>query len=87
MGSVALPTQQFWQRIQLFFMPPSKYPETPYTKYMAKKWVHLYTIVELCFFGLVFKVQKIKTIAIAFPLMTLMCNPARVYLLPRIFTQ
>ena len=68
-------------------MQPSKYPETPYTKYMPKKRVHLYTFVELIFFGLVFTVREIKTIAIAFPLMTLMCIPARVYLLPRIFKQ
>ena len=87
MGLVALPAQQFWQRILLFFMQPTKYPETPYTKYMAKKRIHLYTFVELLFFGLVFTVREIKTIAIAFPLMTLMCIPARVYLLPRIFKQ
>jgi hypothetical protein len=87
MGLVALPAQQFWQRILLFFMQPSKYPETPYTKYMPKKRIHLYTFVELIFFGLVFTVREIKTIAIAFPLMTLMCIPARCYLLPRIFKQ
>ena len=87
MGLVALPAQQFWQRILLFFMQPSKYPETPYTKYMEKKRIHLYTVVELVFFGIVLTVREIKTIAIAFPLMTLMCIPARVYLLPRIFTQ
>jgi hypothetical protein len=87
MGLVALPAQQFWQRILLFFMQPAKYPETPYTKYMKKKRIHLFTVVELCFFGLVLTVREIKTIAIAFPLMTLMCIPARVYLLPRIFKQ
>jgi len=87
MGLVALPAQQFWQRILLFFMQPSKYPVTPYTKYMPIKRVHLYTVVELFFFGLVFTVREIKTIAIAFPLMTLMCIPARVFLLPRIFTR
>lgn len=86
MGLVALPGQQFWQRILLFFMQPSKYTQTPYTKYMEKKRIHLYTVVELCFFGLVLTVREIKTIAIAFPLMTLMCIPARVYMLPRIFT-
>jgi hypothetical protein len=87
MGLVALPGQQFWQRILLFFMQPSKYTVTPYTKYMEKKRIHLYTFVELIFFGIVLTVREIKTIAIAFPLMTLMCIPARVYLLPRIFTQ
>jgi hypothetical protein len=87
MGLVALPAQQFWQRILLFFMQPSKYPDYPYVKYMPKKRVHLYTVVELCFFALVFTVREIKTIAIAFPLMTLMCIPARVYLLPRIFAR
>ena len=87
MGLVALPGQQFWHRILLFFMQPSKYPDYPYVKYMQKKRVHLYTVVELFFFGLVFTVREIKTIAIAFPLMTLLCIPARVYLLPAIFTQ
>jgi len=37
-------------------------------------------------FGIVFTVREIKTIAIAFPLMTLACIPVRVYLLPRIFS-
>ena len=87
MGLVALPAQQFWQRILLFFMQPARYPDYPYVKYMPKKRVHLYTFVELCFFGLVFTVREIKTIAIAFPLMTLLCIPARVYLLPCIFAQ
>jgi len=86
MGLVALPAQQFWQRLQLFCMQPSKYPETPYTKYMPKKRVHLYTFLELIMFGIVFTVREIKTIAIAFPLMTLACIPVRVYLLPRIFS-
>ena len=46
MGLVALPAQQFWQRLLLFFMQPAKYPETPYTVFMESDRVHLYTMIE-----------------------------------------
>jgi len=85
MGLVALPSQQFWQRILLFFMQPSHYPETPYTVFMEKNRIHWYTLVQLLFFGMLYMVKTIKAIAIAFPFFILLCIPARLYLLPRFF--
>ena len=62
-----------------------KYPETPYTVFMEKNRIHLYTIIQLIFFGMLYTVKTIKAIAIAFPFFILLCIPARLYLLPRIF--
>ena len=47
--------------------------------------IHLYTFIQLGFFGLLYMVKTIKTIAIAFPFFILLCIPVRIYLLPRIF--
>jgi len=83
MGLSSLPNIQFWNRFLLFFMQPSGYPETPFTKYMAKSRIHKYTFIQIVFFACVFVVQNTKKIAIAFPLMTLLCIPGRMYLLPK----
>lgn len=85
MGLVALPAQQFWQRILLFFMQPSKYPQTPYTVFMKGHRIHMYTAIQMGFFAVLYGVKTYKTIAIAFPFFILLCIPARIYLLPRIF--
>mmetsp|Transcript_19117 Transcript_19117/g.39564 ORF Transcript_19117/g.39564 Transcript_19117/m.39564 type:complete len:611 (-) Transcript_19117:153-1985(-) len=85
MGLSALPAMQFWNRILLWFQQPSKYPDFVFTRYMDKKKIHMYTIMQLFFFGLVFFVQNYSTISIVFPLMTLLCIPARLYLAPRFF--
>lgn len=87
MGLVALPAQEFWQRILLVFQQPSKHPSTPYTDHLEIKRIHFYTLIQLVFFVLLYTVKSVKTIAIAFPLMILLCIPARIYLLPKIFTK
>jgi uncharacterized integral membrane protein len=69
----------------LFFQQPSKYPSTVYTKYIERKRVHTYTCIEIFFFALVFVVQNIPQVAVVFPLMTLLCIPARLYLFPKYF--
>jgi hypothetical protein len=76
---------QFWNRFLLFFMQPMKYPSTVYTDYMKKARIHKYTVFQIFFFSLVFIVQNYPKIAIAFPFMTLLCIPARLYLAPKIF--
>ena len=92
MGLVALPAQQFWQRILLFFQQPavvrSRQADTvPYIKYVAPfHRVHLFTIIQLFFFALLYVVKNFKMISIAFPLFILLCIPVRIYLLPKIFT-
>ena len=83
MGLSSLGGLQFWLRIKFFFMHPSQQPETVYTKYVKKSRIHLYTVLQIVFFAGVFLVQNIKVISIAFPFMTLLCIPARLYFLPR----
>ncbi|EEC42722.1 predicted protein [Phaeodactylum tricornutum CCAP 1055/1] len=85
MGLSSLPNMQFWNRFLFFFMQPSEYPETVYTRYMSKARIHKYTLFQIFFFALVFIVQNFKVIAIVFPLMTLLCIPARLFFLPRFF--
>jgi hypothetical protein len=85
MGLSSLPNIQFWQRFLMFFQQPSKYSQTVYNKHMEGSRVHLYTIMQIVFFSLVFLVQNIKAIAIIFPLMTLLCIPARLFLFPKVF--
>jgi hypothetical protein len=85
MGLSSLGGIQMWHRFLLFFQQPEKYPETVYTKYMSKGRIHLYTVMQMCFFGLVFFVQNFKPIAIAFPFMTMLCIPGRLFLFSRVF--
>ena len=88
MGLVALPAQQLWQRILLLFQEPARIAETPYTKYVKPlKRVHIFTAIQLFFFALLYVVKSMKTIAIAFPIMILLCIPVRMYLLPKIFSE
>ena len=85
MGLAALGPMQFWHRILLWFQQPSLYPDTPYTRHILKKRIHMYTLWQLFFFGLIFLVQNFPQISIVFPLMTLLCIPARLFFLPRFF--
>jgi hypothetical protein len=85
MGLASLPGIQFWNRILNFFRQPSKVPDTVYSRYMDGDRVNKYTLMEIAFFSGVFVVQNIKPIAIGFPLMTLLCIPARLFLFPKFF--
>ncbi|GAX27543.1 hypothetical protein FisN_13Hu372 [Fistulifera solaris] len=83
MAFAALPNVQFWSWLLLLFQQPSKYLETPYTKYMEKSRIHLFTC-KFSFSVSSFFVRNFKTIAVAFPMMTMLCITARTHLLPRI---
>jgi len=85
MGLSSLPGIQFWNRFLLFFMQPSRYPDICFVKYMEHKRIHMYTLIQMCFFFGIFVVMNIKTIAIAFPFMTFLCIPGRLFFLPKIF--
>lgn len=85
MGLSSLPGLQMWNRFLLFFQQPSLYPQTPYTKYVELSRVHKYTCFQIAFFLGVFLVQNFKVIAIAFPFMTMLCIPGRLFLLPNFF--
>lgn len=85
MGLSALPAIQFWNRFLLFFQEPSRYSDTVFNRYMDKSRVHLYTLIQIFFFGCVFFVQNFPPISIAFPFMTLLCIPGRLSFLPKVF--
>ncbi|CAB9496648.1 Electroneutral sodium bicarbonate exchanger 1 [Seminavis robusta] len=85
MGLSSLPGIQFWNRFLLFFQQPSRWPETVFTKYMEKGRIHKYTIIQMLFFCGVFGVMNVKAISIAFPFMTFLCIPARLFFLPKFF--
>jgi hypothetical protein len=85
MGLSSLPKIQFWQRFLMFFQQPSKYPSYPFTEWMKATRIHKYTLFQIFFFGLIFFVQNYKKISIIFPLMTLLCIPARLYFFPKFF--
>jgi len=87
MGVVSLGANQFWGRILMLFMQPSKYPMQPYTKYMKPKRMNLYTGIQLLLFALLYTVMSINQIAIIFPTLILLFIPCRIYVLPRIFTE
>ena len=53
---------------------------------MEKNRIHKYTIFQILFFCGVFVVMNIKQIAIAFPFMTFLCIPARLFFLPKFFS-
>ena len=86
MGLLSLGTNQFWGRIMMFFMQPSKYPTEPHTQFVDTFRMHLFTFIQLSLFVTLYVVKSIKAIAIAFPIIIALCIPLRLYLLPKIFT-
>jgi len=85
MGLVSLGTNQFWERLTMMFMQPSKYPKRPHTEHVPLKVMHAFTAMQLGLFVLLYAVKTIKAISIAFPLVIAACIPVRIYLLPRLF--
>jgi hypothetical protein len=72
----------------MFFKQPDLYPETPYTKYVAKiqepdAQVYCFAVV-LFWFGCL-RAEHTPKLAIVFPLMVLICIPSRLFLLPKLF--
>ena len=87
MGLVSLGTNQFWGRLLLTFMQPSRYPREPYVEHISHKSLHRFTMIQLALFVLLYVVKSIKTIAIAFPVIIAFCIPFRVFVLPKLFTE
>lgn len=71
----------------MFFMEPGRYPEEVYTKHISPRRMHLYTLIQLCLFALLYAVKSWKAVAIAFPVIIAACIPVRLYILPKIFTK
>ena len=87
MGLVSLGTNQFWGRIMMVFMQPSRYPREPHVEHVSTRSLHRFTMLQLCLFMLLYIVKAIKTIAIGFPVVIALCIPFRVYALPKLFTE
>jgi len=87
MGLVALPGQQFYQRFLLLFQQSSKITKNHYTKHIPINRIHKFTMFQFLFFAIICVVREIKAISIVFPVMVLMCIPARLYLHPRLFSK
>jgi hypothetical protein len=91
MGLSILPRIQFWQRLLMMFQQPSKYHDLTssnsvyYTEYMKPSRIHRFTLIQILLFGLIFVVQNFHVTSLVFPLMTLLCIPARLVLLPKLF--
>ena len=85
MGITALSGNQFYERILMIFMEPSKYPQRAYTKCISHAAMHKMTAVQLFLFALLYVVKTIKSIAIGFPLIIAACIPIRIHLLPKMF--
>jgi hypothetical protein len=87
MGLTSLGTNQFFERVLMFFMQPSKYPKHPYTEHMAAGRMHLFTAIQLILFVGLYLIIATKVVAIIFPFYILMCIPIRLYALPKVFSQ
>ena len=90
MGLTTLPSNQFWNRILLFFMEPSKYSDMNNEVFIenVKTWrIHMYTCIQLALFALLFALKSIKSVAIAFPIVIAACIPIRLYIIPRWFSE
>ena len=85
MGMSIAGNVQFWKRIQMFLQQSSLYAPSPATDHMEHRRIHIFTIVQIFLFGLVCLVQNTDLIAMGFPLLTLLCIPIRLYLLPKFF--
>ena len=87
MGLASLPTNQFWCRFTYWFMDTRKYPDTPFTKWMPRKKLHMFTGIQVFLFVSLMVFRSIQVIAIAFPIVVKACIPIRMYLLPKWFTE
>jgi len=87
MGISSLGGVEGWLRFKMLFMQPSRIPESPYTKYVPHKRMHCFTLIQAVIFLSLIVCRSIYRVAIAFPLIILMCIPFRLYVLPRLFTK
>jgi len=87
MGIVSLASNEFWHRFNMLFMQQSRLPDEPFTKYVAHKRVHAYTLIQVFLFICLVVFRSIPQIAVAFPLIIKLCIPVRMFLLPYCFSK
>jgi len=87
MGLSALNGNQFFERVLMVFMQPSRYPKRPYVGRVKRRDMFLMTGIQFGLFAMLYVIKSIKAIALAFPIIIALCIPVRIYLLPRLFDQ
>jgi len=69
MGISSLRGNQFFDRILLFFMPAKFQPDYTFLRHVKLAKVHLFTIIQLLCFGILYAIKSIPKVSIAFPIM------------------
>ena len=67
MGLVALTGNQFFERILMIFMQPSKYPKRPYTERVPPRDIFGLTAIQLLMFAALYIIKTIKSVALPPP--------------------
>lgn len=76
MGIVSMKSNQFFERLNLWFMDPELYPQRHYTHKVPMKVIHRFTLIQ--FFALItLWVVKISPFGILFPLFIALLVPLR----------
>ena len=86
MGINSLDGLQFFDRLLLFFMPKKYQPDYPYLRQVPLSRVHLFTIIQLTCFVMLWLIQTFKQTSILFPIMLLLLVGIR-KLLDFVFTR
>ena len=86
MGINSLDGLQFFDRLLLFFMPKKYQPDYPYLRQVPLSRVHLFTIIQLTCFIVLWLIQTFKQSSILFPIMLLLLVGIR-KLLDFVFTR
>lgn len=86
MGTSSLLDSKFFNRIMLMFMPVKHQPDFDYLRKVPITRVHLFTLIQLACFLLLWIVKSIKAISITFPLILVVMIGVR-KLLDFIFTR
>lgn len=69
MGVTPMSELEFYQRIQLMFMPKKLQPDLVYLRHVRLHRVHLFTAIQIACLVALFALKLNKTISISFPLM------------------
>ena len=69
MGIASLNGLQFFDRINLFFMPPKHQPDMPYLRRVPLLRVHLFTLIQLLCFASLWIIKEISYTRVLFPIM------------------
>ena len=83
MGFTSLQGNQFSERLALFVTDPALYPKTSYTRRVPHKWIHIFTLIQLICF-IILWILKASKLGILFPLMIAALVPINV-LMEKIF--